>query len=271
MLESGVILLFLAPGIAAYAALYGLFHSTGSIAQESPAANSIETITVILTGALLIHLATASFIAIGHFICDQQIICCFAVSAPWHDLYGMAISSISKSSNLAAGAGGLSLPSRVSSEKVAFLLGAVTAQSVLSYAMIRGWFAYRGRHGVLPRWLYGWAASIPNIFDEDRGLLIAYVLTNHDVEDGAAKKHCIAYAGMVNTMKLDANGNISTLTLLDCDRYLVDLTTEGAQNPAGTANAPYKALFNSPFMLFDGTQIRNVALAVVPLPPNLTR
>ena len=59
MLETGVLLLFLVPGVAAYAAIYGLFHTGKTIAPEPPSANSIEALVIVVGASIVIHALTS--------------------------------------------------------------------------------------------------------------------------------------------------------------------------------------------------------------------
>ena len=239
MLETGILLLFLAPGLAAYAALYGLFHNGKAIAPEPPSANTIEAVVVIAGMSLLVHAGTAALFSANDLVCARFAGACpFRVPAPWLDPYRSALDVVG-----GKGIGG---------HAVTVALGGVAVQSGLTYAAIRLWLRRKARQDQLPPWIYGWATSLANALDNSGTAVIAYVMTTTEHGDKV-----LAYGGLVHDISLKPDGCITRITLTDCERYLVDL---GASFDDPSLS-PTLSRFS--FMAIDAQTIRNIAFETI--------
>ncbi|MFV0625015.1 hypothetical protein ACBY01_13535 [Sphingomonas sp. ac-8] len=237
MLETGILLLFLAPGLAAYAAIYGLFHDGKAIAPEPPSANTVEAVIVIAGAALLVHAATAALFSLNGLVCAHAT-CMVRVPAPWLDPYHSALDVVG-----GKGIGG---------NAVTVALLGVAGQSLLTYLAIRGWLRSRARRDRLPAWIYGWATSLADALDNSDTAVIAYVMTTVE-HDGKT----LAYGGLVHDISLKPDGCITRITLTDCERYLIDLD-------ASLADASLSpALSRFSFMAIDAQTIRNIAFETI--------
>ncbi|MGZ2410739.1 hypothetical protein ACUXST_000136 [Sphingomonas sp. F9_3S_D5_B_2] len=240
MLTPGIFLFFLVPGLLAYCALYGLFHSGKAIAPEPPAAHSVEAVTVILLAAVAVHVASAVLIAINSAICYRI---GSLVSVPMEpDIYVTASKAMSAK--------------QISADELVELLGASLAQGILAVAGIRAWLSNRARKDKLPAWIYGWATSLANSVDNDDTLVLAYVLTALEA-DGKP----VLYVGTLYDMALKPDGAVSRITLYDCERYVADLSA-----PLSSPTLPVP-LSSFPFMIVEAENIRNIAFDVVSLAP----
>lgn len=240
MIESGLLLLFLIPGLLAYCAIYGLFHSGKAIAPEPPGVNSVEAVTVILLCSVVVHATAGTLIFLNALVCESQI-CPVAFPAALLDPYSTAFRSLKDAQ----------APGRT----LGMILGISLAQGVVAYVLVRRWLDHLAARDRLPAWIYGWATDIANAVDNADTLVIAYISTTQDVGD-----HVVLYGGLLYDMALRADGSILRLTLWDCERYLADFAT-----PAGTptTSAPNSSF---PFMMIEASQIRNVVFRVVTVP-----
>lgn len=239
MIGIGLLLFFLVPGLLAYAALYGLFHSGKTVAPEPPGVNTIEASLVILLCSAVVHALTTSLIAGNAALC-AAVPCPMTVPAAWLDPYARAFAAVESKGITARALGGL--------------LALTLAQGGLAYAGVRAWLRRRARADRLPAWLYGWAAGIADKADNPDALVLAHVLTTH--EHGGRS---VIYQGQLYDMALRPDGAIVRLTLLDCDRGLADL--ESAAD-APTMLGPLSRL---PFLTIEAAQIRNVVFRFVPV------
>jgi hypothetical protein len=238
VLESGLLLLFIAPGLAAYSALYGLFHSGKSIAPEPPAANAVETIAVIASAALLSHFLTAAAFGLNMAWCISELPCPLHVPVSWFDPYRSVFTAM-------AGKG-------MGTSGTAMALGGVLIQSGIVYGSCRVWLNRRAKKDNLPAWIYGWATELANSLDNSNTAVIAYVLTTMDL-DGKT----VAYGGLLNDIKLDSNGSVTRVTLVSCERYLVDLKT----TLDDASLSPPLSQFT--FMSVEGSHIRNLTFETI--------
>ena len=210
MIGIGLLLFFLVPGLLAYAALYGLFHSGRAIAPEPPGVNTIEAAIVILLCSAGAHALTAALFAANDALC-RAVPCPIRVPDAWLDPYARALSAVEAKGVTARALGGL--------------LAIALAQGGLAYLGVRAWLRRLARADRLPAWLYGWAVGIANAADNDDRLVLAHVLTAHEVGGKP-----VVYHGQLYDLALKPDGAIVRLTLLDCDRSLADLAS-----PAGAA------------------------------------
>lgn len=239
MIGVGLLLFFLIPGLLAYAALYGLFHSGRSIAPEPPGVNTIEASLVILLCSALVHAATALSVAGLVTLCDATACSTHSVSARL-DPYALAFDAVERQGIGAGALGGLLL--------------LALAQGGAAYALVRLRLRRLARSDRLPAWLYGWARDIANAADDDDRIVVAHVLTAHEV-DGRA----VIYGGALFDLGLRVDGGITRLALWDCERYVADL----ADVDARTLGPPMSRL---PFLVIEGSQVRNVVFRIVDVP-----
>lgn len=242
MIGIGLILFFLVPGLLAYAALYGLFHSGKAIAPEPPGVNTIEASVVILLCSAAAHALTTLLIAGNGLFC-AAVACPLRVPAAWLDPYARTFAAVEHQGITARPLGGL--------------LVLALAQGSLAYAGVRLWLKRLARADRLPPWLYGWAAGIANVVDNPGSLVVAHVLTTQD-HDGRT----VHYSGLLYDMGLRPDGAIVRLTLLDCERGLADLASGFDE---ATVPGPLSKL---PFLVIEATHIRNVVFRVVDVGPD---
>ena len=232
MLETGVLLLFLVPGVAAYAAIYGLFHTGKTIAPEPPSANSIEAVVIIVGASIVVHAITSLLFTINLGVCSFG--CPVRLPGTWLDPYGGAMRALA-----GGGIGGTALSLS--------LLG-VVVQGAIIYGAVRGWLGRLARRDSLPNWIYGWAKPLADSLDNDDTLVVAYVLTTIDI---AGK--VVAYCGMLNDLAMKADGSVSRITLRECERYLVDLNGDAEHASLSVALSTFS------FMVIETANIRNIA------------
>lgn len=243
MLETGILLLFLAPGVAAYAALYGLFHDGKAIAPEPPGANTIEAVTIIAGVSLLVHAASAMSFSINGLLCGD--ICLIKVKPAWLDPYrGAALAMAGKG---------------ISGAGITLALAGVTVQALLAYAAFRAWLRRRALRDSLPAWIYGWATPLANTLDNGDGAVLAYVLTKTEC-DGRT----LAYGGLVHNLSLKPDGSIIRIALTECERYLVDLRSMGDEASLSDALSRFS------FMTIEAENIQNVAFEALDLSSETT-
>ncbi len=240
MLESGIVVLFLVPGLIAYCAIYGVFHSGKAIAPTPPTANSIEAVTVILLASVAAHGITALLFVANDRLCGA--LRCPIPLAGGADFLSAAGSAISARS-LSAGpvAAGLSL---------------IGVQALAVFIAVRQWLRLLARKDALPPWIYGWSTDIANSLDNPDRAIIAYVLTTTDVPaaDGAGSR-TVVYAGMLLDMALRTDGAVTRITLWDGERYLVDLAAREEALPMPLARFP--------LTIIDAANIRNIAFDIL--------
>lgn len=240
MLETGVLLLFLAPGLAAFCALYGLFHTGKAIAPEPPAANSIQAAAIIAGASIVVHGVTATAFAIDSWWCAHG--CAIIVPQDFVEPYGAAFRAINAK--------------RITSLGVLFAMAGLTIQTLVTYLVVAWWLRRLARADALPPWIYSWAVDLANSLDNVDTALVAYVLTTTD-SGGKA----VAYGGLLNDLALRSDGGIARITLVECERYLVDLQATLSTASLSAAKSQFS------FMAIDADQIRNVAFEALSLPP----
>lgn len=237
MIQSGLLLFFLVPGLLTYCALFGAFHSGRSIAPTPPAATSVEAVTLVVLGSAVVHGMTAILIHMNGVIC-RNLACPVPLPAGLLDPYAAAFDVIGRGA--------------ASSDALGGLLVIALAQGIVMYVLVRAWLASRARRDDLPSWIYGWATDIANAADNASDLIFTYVLTNHDHAGQP-----IVYAGVLYNLGLRADGSIVNVTLYDCERYLADFDGDTANK---TLPQPLSRI---PFLIVDASQIRNVAFEVI--------
>lgn len=239
MLETGILLLFLVPGLAAYASIYGLFHSGKTIAPEPPAANTIEAVIVIAGASVVVHLLCAGAFTLNGALFSTHYL--LSVPPAWLDPYRSALAAVA-----GKGIGGTAL---------GLALAAVSVQGATTYSAARLWLNGLARRDRLPAWIYGWSAQLANAADNADTAIVAHILTTTDVDAAA-----VAYGGLLYDLALRPDGAITRITLVEVERYLVDLAAP-RDRPSLT-----DALSQLSFIILDDANIRNVAFEVVDLP-----
>lgn len=235
MLGAGVLVLFLLPGLATYSALYGLFSPRRSIATQPPPANSIEAATLIVGAAAAAHAVATFLVATAR-----------AVFAAWGwtspDPYAAALQAVSGHA--------------LDSTTLAVALEIFVVPMVIAFVATRFWLRQLAERDRVPEAIYGWAARFVNAMDDPSRSVVAYVVTRAQIGDRA-----IAYVGPLNDIKLTAEGGIARLTLLECDRYLINFEAAGAETSLG------QPLSHLHFLVLEAAEIRNVAFEDLALPP----
>ncbi|MBX3592917.1 hypothetical protein [Sphingomonas sp.] len=239
MIESGLLLFFLIPGLLSYCAFYGTFHSGRSIAPEPPAPGSVEIVTLILLSAAVVHVTSAAFIHINH-IFVAKVGGILHLPAGLVDPYAAAFRAMGSQ--------------EASGDAIGGLVGIALMQGLIAYVIVRAYLRHLAKSDQLPAWIYGWAVDIANAADNEDEFVVAYVLTTHDHSDKT-----IVYGGVLYEMGLKSDGCITRIALWDCERYLADLS---AGMNIKTLPSPSSRF---PFMIIDASQIRNVAFEVVDL------
>lgn len=238
MIESGLFLFFLIPGLLAYCALYGLFHSGKAIAPEPPGVNSVEAVTVILLCSVTVHAAAGALIFVNGLVCHAGF-CPISAPNAWLDPYSVAFRSLKDAQ----------APGRT----LGMLFGVSLLQGIAAYALVRAWLRSLALRDALPAWIYGWATDIANAADNADTLVVAYVSTTHEIGG-----RIVLYGGLLYDMALRNDGSIARLTLWDCERYLADFTTNAGEPTINEASSSF------PFMMIEASQIRNVVFRIVP-------
>lgn len=241
MLQTGLLLLFLLPGLAAFCAFYGLFHNGKAIAPEPPAANSLQATAIIAGGSIIVHGLTALLFMLFAFACHHRCSVTPALLDPYHAAFG----AISVADARSAG--------------VFWAMSGLVAQAILVYSVASRWLVYRAMSDNLPPWIYGWAVDLANSLDNVDTVIVAYVLTVTNVGD-----QVVAYGGPLNDLALKPDGTIARITLVQCERYLVDLVADSAERSLSGAKSRFT------FMVIDGAQIRNVSFEALLLPDQST-
>lgn len=239
MIESGLLVFFLIPGLLAYCGLFGTFDSGRAIAPEPPPPSSIEVVTIVLLASAIVHVTSGALVFLNDVIRAAGVTLVH-LPAGLIDPYAAAFHAMDHGAASGRALGGL--------------IGIALLQGAAAFALVRLVMRHLARQDRLPSWIYGWATGIANAADNDDTLIVAYVLTTHD-HDGKA----IVYAGVLYDMALKSDGNVARITLWDCERYLANLS--GGLDEK-TLPAPSSRF---PFLILDAGQIRNIAFEIVDL------
>jgi hypothetical protein len=233
------VLLFLVPGLCAYCAVFQVFGAVqhgfterGRMLPTPPSANSIKTVTLILLWSLAAHGVTSVAIAGTHWL--YQFVPLITLPA-WvnDDPYAVATSA-----------------GRTSARELAQLLFGAIMQGLISIFIVQWWLKRRVRTNTLPRWLYGWSAELANLVDDDDKVVTLWILTTTDI-DG----HALVYSGGLTDLAIRSDGNIGSISLEKCERYVVSLAT-----PFFTSDLQPLSVF--PNLTIEGSQIRNLTIEV---------
>ena len=146
MIEAGIAILFLIPGIAVYCALYGLFSGQAKNIPEPPAAGSIQAVAIVVFACIAIHLATAGLIWVLELPCRAGM--CLLVPEQ-SDLYRAAFADMGKDAS-------------TGSHDIVRLLSVLAAQCLAGYWLTRWWLGRAIARNRLPLWIYGWTRGVLN-------------------------------------------------------------------------------------------------------------
>lgn len=226
----GVVLSFLllAPGFAAFAGYY-LGAMKGPVRQAPAPPNSFLALAAITFGALIAHTIAALMLALNALWCAH--LPCVAV--PWEPNLYLELLRF-RSPDTAPGPG-----------TAAAVLVSLTVITAMGFGI--GWLAAWGarRSARLRSLTYGWTVELA--FSD------ALVVTAFVVSDVSAEGAYLGYEGIVQDLKIGADGEIKTLSLSDCGRFLLKVTPDGVERTAVD-----RALI--PFVMLEAANIKNIAL-----------
>lgn len=233
------VLLFLVPGLSAYCAIFQVFGAVqhgfterGRMLPAPPSANSIKTVTLILLWSLAAHGITSVAIAGAHWLYQFWPL---ITLPPWvnDDPYASATQT-----------------GHTTARALAQLLVGAISQGLISIFIVQWWLKRRVRTNTLPRWLYGWSAELANLVDDDDKIVTLWILTTTDI-DGKA----LVYTGGLTDLTIKSDGSIGSVSLEECDRYVVSLAT-----PFFTSDLEPLSVFSN--LTIEGTHIRNITTEV---------
>lgn len=214
----------LAPGLAAFGALYGF--AGGKVYPVAPAPGSIASISVIAGAALLAH-------AVGAALFTVQDLACFRV----------ACTQVSYNPNvyeevfLHTGARRLSIP--------------YTLSYVLALSCAAFWCSLQTRRLLfVRRATYGWLEPLLSQQSNDRTFVAAFVLTGIEHEGVL-----LGYEGVVEAINLGDNKEIINISLSSASRFLVRIGSDSMQRVPVDGTMP--------MLTIDRSQIANIAFEVI--------
>lgn len=221
------------PGLMLYCAVYDVFCRRNNVISTVPRdPKSVEALAVIILGSIAVHLVA--------------IIVSQAITWPcWFDLCSMVPPTSSRAGEavlIDMAAGGTASSNEISVLAISTLLLGIAAYVVADKVMI-----HRARTERLPYWLYRWTGSVAISADKLNSIMIAYVLTNIEVD-----KKYILYAGIVDDLAVDEHFNIKRLILVECSRFLMDMSKSGHESME-------TALSDIPKIVIDMSIIANVS------------
>lgn len=221
-------ILLLAPGFAAFAGYY--FGALKGPVRQAPAPpNSFLALAAITFGALIAHAVAALALASNAAWCAAH----GCIPVPWEpNLYLELLRFRSPSSAPAQGTAAALLVSLVIVTGLGFAVGWVAA-----------WLAQRSSR--LRSLTYGWAAELAF---SDALVVSAFVVSDLN-SDGAY----LGYEGIVQDLKMGADGEIKTISLSDCDRFVLTVKPEGLERVAVSRSM-------IPFVILEAANIKNIAL-----------
>lgn len=228
---SGLILalLILSPGFSAFAGFYiGGLHRPFRPAPAAP--GSILALGTITFGALAAH-ALGAWLFVG-----QEAAC-----AAWGNCIAVSFEPNPYASMLAISLG----EGEPSGPAVAALLSALLAMSAVGYLLGRSAVWAAAKNPEFRSLLYGWA---DNLIHTDYHVVSAFVVS--DVQkDG----FFLGYEGTVADLKQSADGEVKSIALADCERFLLIIDANGL------TRQPVRRSVIS-FMVIEAENIRNIAL-----------
>ena len=226
----GVVLSFLllAPGFAAVAGYY-LGAMKGPVRQAPAPPNSFLALAAITFGALVAHTLAALVLGLNAAWCAVGP--CLAV--PWEpNLYVELLRFRSPDSAPGQATPAALLVSLLLITATGFIVGGLAALTAQGSSRLRSL-------------TYGWTVELA--FSD------ALVVTAFVVSDVSAEGAYLGYEGIVQDLKIGADGEIKTLSLSDCGRFLLKVTPDGVERTAVD-----RALI--PFVMLEAANIKNIAL-----------
>jgi len=231
-------LLLLAPGLAAFAALY---HggATGPVKSAPPAPGSILSLTIITIAALVAHLTGSAILLVQEVICRALPICVNVGFDP--NPYSLLFSGETKATTF-------------SSLRDTLLFGDLAGLTVLSFVATRRLMALPQAARLLDQIFYDWLYDVGNARARNE-FILAYVLSTIESEGTV-----VGYEGPVGALTTNADKEITSLVLIDCKPFYLRVTRAGVQRRS-VAGAP-----RIPRLYLDRDTIKNVAFETVRLP-----
>lgn len=139
MIESGLLLFFLVPGLLACCAFYGTSHSGRSIAPEPPPGSS-EIVTLVLLSSAVVHFTTATLTWLNHLVASH-VGALLTLPAGLVDPYAAAFRAIRDQQADGHAIGGL--------------IGIALLQGGIAYHLVRRHLRNLAGRDQLPAWIYG--------------------------------------------------------------------------------------------------------------------
>jgi len=221
-------ILLLAPGFAAFAGYY--FGALRGPVRQAPAPpNSFLALAAITFGALIAHSVAATLLAGNAAWCAVGP----CLSVPWEpNLYLELLRFRSPSSVPGQGT-------------AAALLISLAVVAVFGFGV--GWLAaWRAQKSFRLRSLiYGWTADLA--FSD------ALVVSAFVVSDLGSDGTYLGYEGIVQDLKIGTDGEIKTISLSDCDRFVLTVKPDGLERVAVDRSM-------IPFVMLEAANIKNIAL-----------
>ena len=224
-------LLLLAPGLAAYAAI---FHAgdVGPVRSPPPPPGSILTLTIITTGALVAHFSGALVLTLQDLACARLGNCmviwfhpnAYAVLAD----FVFARRPIPTPDGLA-------------------ILGTLLVVTFAAFALTRLAAGFQPIAGALRGVLYGWLNEVA-VARSANEVILAHVLS--DVQnDGSV----VGYEGAVANLTVNAQKEITSVLLSDCILFYLLVTKHGVERIETETDEPIQQLY------LDRDRIKNIA------------
>ena len=227
-------LLLLAPGLAAYAALFVAVKDP-QFRPAPPPPGSILTLVILIIAALASHALGALVAALNDWFCAHHR--CIAVGFN-PNAYVTALGMESK-----AGAPG--------SADIAAALLYELALSAFAYIGVRITMHQRWASTQVHGLLYGWLGELVAQSAQDNMLVTAFVLTKFKDED-----RCVGYEGITENITLDDTKTITSITITDCTAFIMKIEDKSISRTSVNRETPIPRLYIS------GEQIENIAFSV---------
>ncbi len=230
----GLSLFALAPGLAFYCAIYGVFGTSTRISTVPRDPKSVEALIVIVLGALSAYAAMLALHDSVALLIPPRFL------TYWFDLPRTLIALINAPKQVAD----VMLP----------LLFSMMSLCVICYVAVRRIMRFLTHRDRLPYWLFRWTKAFAGQLEDDNALVFCYALTSAEVGPKS-----IMYVGVVDDLALDDKFDVGRIVLIDCQRFAVDLSQKGAKSGLG------KPLSDIPRLVLSGANIRNVSFERIEL------
>jgi hypothetical protein len=225
-------LLLLAPGLAAYAAIFHSGRTPGSVDWPPPPPGSILTLAIITIGALVAHVTGALLFEIQDWTC-----------AAWgHCLtVGFRPNAFATLVDLATERHAIRLLDAI------WLLATLLALTAASFALTRQAAGLDPVAGALRAVLYGWLNNLI-VVGSDNEILLAHVLS--DVQsDGSV----VGYEGAVVSLVFSSQRQITSILLSDCITFYLLVTKHGVERIETAPDVPMQQVY------LQSDRIKNIA------------